>query len=455
LHYMLVKVKPSQLHGTIEANVSKSYAQRAYALAALASSKSSISKTSWSDDAMAALGIVRNLGADVSVEDGVVCIEPNGRVLVDSWDVGEAGLSLRMFAPIAALHHREITIEGRGSLLGRPTDFIAETLIAMGATVEGKALPLKIRGPLQAGTYQIDGNFSSQLLTGLLIALPTLNGDSQLIVDNLKSIPYIDMTMEMIKTFGGEIRHDDYRTFDIRGGQTYTGTNLNIEADWSGLAFILVAGAIARSMLGAREEAGTSQVVVMGVKKESFQADKAIVDVLQTTGCEISFAKDDEKSTDPGSEMESGTVSIAVDSDDLRAFSFDATHCPDLIPPLCILATQCTGESRIFGVHRLQHKESDRALTLRTELRKLGARVDIEGDVMIVRGKQDLTGAETDACGDHRIAMTLVCAGLVARGETRILGAECISKSYHKFYTDIHALHGNVLVDKDLINSKI
>jgi len=425
---MKVTVTPSTLQGSIEANVSKSYAQRAYAIAALSSSSTRISRTSWSDDAIAALRIAQNLGAEIIENDGVVTIEPNKMPVTDSWYVGEAGLSLRMFSAIAASLDRTIRIDGHGSLRGRPTEFITEVLTTMSAEVVGDSLPLTIHGPMVPGRYGVDGSFSSQLITGLLIALPLLDGDTELMVINLTSTPYIDMTLEMMRLFGVEIRCDDYRTFKIRGGQQYVGADLAIEADWSGLAFILVAGAIAGDPMGSGE------VTIKGVARESSQADRAIVDVLHTAGCQVTF----------------GSGVITVKSSVLNAFSFDATHCPDLIPPLSVLATQCVGESRIKGINRLQHKESDRGMTLSSELGKLGVKMKIEGDDMSITGKQMLEGAEVDACGDHRIAMALVCAGLVAQGDTKILGAECISKSYHDFYLDIRNLGGKINGDNNL-----
>ncbi len=453
---MKVTVNSSVVHGTIEANVSKSYAQRAYAMAALSTSPTRISRTSWSDDAIAALQIARNLGADVSGEGGILTISPSAVPVTDTWNVSESGLSLRMFSAIAAGLDRVVVMDGHGSLKGRPTEFITEVLSTMGAKVTGEGLPLTIHGPMIPGKYGVNGSFSSQLLTGLLIALPLLEGDTELIVINLTSTPYINMTMEMMHLFGVEVSHNDYRVFNIRGGQKYNGADLAIEADWSGLAFILVAAVI------AGDKTGDSEVTVTGVRKESSQADRAIVDVLHLAGCEVIFSngavdEDSAENKEPdssGNDEKFNEGCITVKSTTLNAFSFDATHCPDLIPPLCVLATQCEGESRISGVHRLQHKESDRGLTLSSELGKMGAKVNIEGDVMIVNGKQALHGAEVDACGDHRIAMAMVCLGLVAQGETSIIGAECISKSYHEFYRDIRALHGKIIGDNTLFISR-
>jgi len=457
---MKVTVTPSILHGSIEANVSKSYAQRAYAMAALSSSTTRIFHTSWSEDALAALQIARDLGAEISQEGGVMTITPNALPVCDTWSAGESGLSLRMYSAIAASLDRVIVIDGHGSLKGRPTEFITEVLSTMGAKVTGEGLPLTIQGPMLPGEYGVNGSFSSQLLTGLLIALPLLKGDTELIVINLTSTPYIDMTMEMMRLFGVVVSHHDYRVFKIRGGQKYIGTDLSIEADWSGLAFILVAGAITA---GTADSARTGvhadlvnpldvtkqgELIIRGVQKNSFQADLAIVEVLQMAGCVISFKEGD------ALERVVNVSNHECGNSGLTAFSFDATHCPDLIPPLCILATQCTGESRISGVDRLQHKESDRGIMLRNELGKLGANINIEGDVMIIEGKQSLHGAEVDACGDHRIAMTLVCAGLVAKGDTTINGAECVSKSYPGFYRDIRVLNGIILGDKALFISR-
>ena len=322
-----------------------------------------------------------------------------------------------MFAAIAALSQQELILTGHSALCNRPADMIPGPLQKLGADCESDNghLPLKINGPLKGGRVKIDGSVSSQFLTGLLISLPVVAADSEINVENLKSKPYIDLTIEILKKFGIHIEHQDYHRFFILGGQKYRPAEFKIEGDFSGAAFLLVAGAL------------YGRIGVTGLNLNSCQADRAILDLLKQSGAQIEFSSDE----------------IRVANSDLRAFACDATHFPDLFPPLVALAAGCKGLSRITGAGRLLYKESDRAAVLKTEFGRLGIDIQIEGDTMLIPGSR-IRGGLVEAHNDHRIAMALTVAGLGADQPVTIDGAECVAKSYPEFFNDLKMVGGNI-----------
>src|SRR3989338_2363519 len=264
-----VRIEPGGVNGIMAAPPSKSMMQRAVTLATLANGTSEISNPSFCDDSKAALGIARALGADVEENENCVKItggiKPQGKGNV-TVNCGESGLCIRMFSPIAALFDKEITLTGNGSLLSRPVGMIEEPLRALGAeckTDNGRP-PVTVRGPMKGGNTRIDASTSSQFISGLLIALALCPEDSKILVNNLKSRPYVEMTLELLERFGINIKHDDKLSeFNISGSQNYTPIHYTIEGDWSGASFLLVAGAISGS------------VSVTGLRASSLQADKA------------------------------------------------------------------------------------------------------------------------------------------------------------------------------------
>jgi 3-phosphoshikimate 1-carboxyvinyltransferase len=345
---------------------------------------------------------------DVLIEGG---LHPTGEIL----NCGEAGLSLRMFSPIAALWHEKLTLTGEGSLLNRPINMLELPLENLGvnvSTTNGHP-PLTVEGPLKGGKATVDGSISSQFLTGLLMALPKAPNDSHLKVENLKSIPYIDMTLTLLKTVGIDVRHTNYETFFIKGMQTYAfpGNEYCVEGDWSGAAFLLTAGAVGGTLM------------VMGLDTTSPQADRKIIRALELAGANIKTTKN--------------TVEIAKTK--LNAFHFDATHCPDLFPPLVALACNCEGKSVIIGVDRLVHKESNRAAALEKEFTALGGEIDIEGNRMEITGKK-LNGGIVDSHNDHRIAMAAAVAAINAKHEVIIHNHQCTAKSYPGFFEDLQSV---------------
>lgn len=410
---MKKSIYPSEPSGTVRAPASKSEMQRAVAAASLADGQSLLVNPSYCDDSKAALEVAQALGSKVSRFSDCVLINggltPPGDVL----DCGESGLGVRMFTPIAALTGMHMTLTGRGSLLKRPVSTIEQSLLELGAEVTSNngLLPVEVKSKLRGGTTVIDGSLSSQFLTGLLMALPMAEKDSVITVNSLKSRQYIDITLKILEHFSIKVENSGYSEFRIKGGQRYVPSLIEIEGDWSGAAFLLCAGAVA------------GRVTVTGLDTLSLQPDRAITDALKSAGAVITEGK--------------GIITAGRGS--LRGFTFDATGCPDLFPPLAALALYCEGETRILGASRLAHKESDRGSVIRSELGKLGGIVNIEGDAMIIR-KSEVTGGITDSHGDHRIAMACAVAALGASGPVTIDHAESVDKSYHEFYRDMATL---------------
>jgi 3-phosphoshikimate 1-carboxyvinyltransferase len=438
-----VTIHPSKLKGAIQAPASKSSMQRACAAALLSNGETTIQNPGHSNDDKAALGIIKALGAAIEINGEEVKVGSEGFPLTThhsplTIDCGESGLSIRMFTPLVALSDKEITINGSGSLVTRPMDFFDEILPQLGVKVksnEGK-LPMTIQGPLQPKNIEVDGSLSSQFLTGLLMAYgaappnPSPGGASDsnsstvtIKVRNLKSKPYIDLTLDVMKQFGLNVpENKDYEEFvfhkessqvPLTGGfrGAYT-----VEGDWSGGAFLLVAGAIA------------GPIHVRGLDLSSTQADKAIIDALMAANAGIAM----------------DAKGIQLHPTEMNGFYFDATDCPDLFPPLVALAAYCKGKTTIKGVSRLAHKESDRGLTLQDEFDKMGVTIDLQDDLMIVHGTGKVRGADVHSHHDHRIAMACAVAGLKADSEMVIEEAQAVKKSYPDFYEDLKLLGANV-----------
>ena len=410
-------VSAGSIRGTIAPPSSKSYAQRAIALALLAEGRSILRNIEFCKDTRSALKCIEALGAKVEyIDDSTIAIEGGLKPQSSTLNVGESGLATRLFTPIASLNPTPITIEGEGTLLYRPMTMMIEPLRQLGVQVRdgGGFLPIEVQGPMHGGDITVDGSVSSQFITGLLLALPLAQEDTTLHVTSPVSIPYIDMTIETARLFGVEIMHNegDYTQFFIEGRQQYTPADIAIEGDWSGAATLLVAGAIA------------GEVTVKNISTLSKQADTAICHALERAGAGLIIEQD----------------SITVSKRKLRGFEFDATNAPDLFPALAALAAAAEGESVIIGTDRLRHKESDRAETICHEYEKLGIEVDIsEKNIMRIRGGEILP-ATTFSHNDHRIAMSIAISALRCQGEVVIENAECVEKSYPTFFKDLESI---------------
>ena len=421
---MIVSVQPAKVSGKINVPASKSSMQRACAAALLTPGTTVLSGYGDSNDERAAIEIITQLGAKVERIKNELVITSSDTIFKTAFPdknlnvhCGESGLSMRMFAPIAALFNFSITFIGEGSILTRPMNFFDEHLPPLGVDImsnDGK-LPLTIKGPLRPKEITVDGSLSSQFLTGLLFAFAkACTAPVSIRVRNLQSKPYIDLTLAVLDHFGFNVTHKNYEVFTIspRNPSPHHSIKYKVEGDWSNAAFLLVAGAIA------------GEITLCGTNLNSSQGDKAIMQALYDSGAGVHVKKDE----------------ITINNQKLKGFTFDATHCPDLFPPLVALAVNCSGTTTINGVHRLTHKESNRAVTLRKEFRKMGADIEYEGDVMTIHGGTKLKGTTVSSHNDHRIAMACAVAALTATGTTEIEGAEAVNKSYPGFYKDLEAI---------------
>ena len=424
---MKVIIQPSQLSGIIVAPASKSSMQRACAAALLSHHECHIFNPGRSNDDKAALEIIQNLGATVTqMDDTFIVIKsaycsPKIQSVNNTINCGESGLSIRMFTPLAALASNKITILGEGSLTTRPMNFFDEILPQLQVQIqsnEGK-LPMQVQGPLQVKNISVDGSLSSQFLTGLLMAFSAseIEEEVTITVNNLKSKPYIDLTLDVMKNFGLHLpENKNYQQFIYKKNTLEQDRSkiiqYTVEGDWSGGAFLLVAGAIC------------GNVKVRGLQISSTQADKAILDALMAANAGVAMdAKE-----------------ITLHAANLKAFDFDATDCPDLFPPLVALAAYCNGITTIKGVSRLEHKESNRGLTLQEEFGKMGVKIELDGNEMKIYGGNGVKGASIHSRHDHRIAMACAVAALKADGESTIEEAQAINKSYPDFYSHIASL---------------
>ena len=411
---MKTTIHKGRIAGSITAPASKSYAQRAVAAALLAGGETTLTHLDLCNDTRAALDVARRLGASVSHEGTTYTIRGGLNPVSTKLNIGESGLATRLFTPIASLCHMPITINGEGSILRRPIEMMEDPLQALGVEVisNGGYLPISVKGPMRGGEIHVDGSLSSQFITGLLMTLPLSPNDTVLHVENLKSRPYVDMTIDLAARFGVAIEHNNYEQFYIAGGQHYTPCTYNIEGDWSGASCLLVAGATAGS------------ITIRNLNHISLQADLAIIEALARAGAEIITTNS----------------SVTVHGGPLHAFEFDATDCPDLFPALAALAASCEGTSVLTGTQRLTYKESNRAKTIAEVFGRLGIGVDLsEENTMRITGGP-VSSAVVDSHNDHRIAMAAAVAALSSDDSVVIEGADAADKSYPNFWNDLDTL---------------
>ncbi len=403
------------LAGRVIVPPSKSDAQRAILAAGLANGQSVLSHTGTSNDVRAMIRNIRQFGAEVYEEGESLVITGTTNFPEQLYlNCGESGLGLRLMAGVCAAHHGRYELTGEGSILRRTHSFFTESFPKWGvaAALNEGHLPLRLSGRLRGGNLEANGSASSQYVSGLLMGLPLVDEDSILKVNGLTSRPYVDMTLSTLETFGIRIVEDEKDTFCISGNQQYRATAYTIEGDWSAAAYWLTAAAIGHP------------VKVAGLQKESLQADKALLQALESAGCEVHWNAEE----------------LAVNATSLRAFTFDATHCPDLFPALVTLAAFCPGVSVIKGLGRLANKESDRGKALQEEFGKLGLTIELKGDEMHIYGGTPLHSGRVNSHEDHRMAMCLSIAGTRIPGGIVIEGAEAVSKSYPGFWEDLTSL---------------
>ena len=435
---------------------SKSFAQRAIVAAALAEGTSHLGGYSPCGDNEAALEVARALGASVKVDGRMVTVRgigaAPGMLHLETLHTGESGFLTRQMIPLlAALNDGPVTVTGEKTLLRRPLAGAHDMMASFGVSLREEPcdeprpkarkidcfVPLTVHGPLLPGRADVNGRDGSQLISGLLSALPLCEGRSTVFVHDPRSIPYMFITLDVLRKFcvvaDSEMEGDDEFmetqdfskctgvTFRIKGGQRYQAADFDIEGDWSGAAPWLVAGAV------------FGRVRLAGLDTRSLQADLSILDILSDAGASISQMDD----PDGGS---CGVVNVQMAP--LQAFFTDATHCPDLFPMLSVLAAFCEGESHILGVGRLAHKETDRAKAILEMLTAFGVEASIADDELIVKGMslarrllcgRLLQGGRYASHGDHRMVMALSVASLGASSPVVIDDTACVAKSYPDF----------------------
>ena len=442
---------------------SKSFAQRAIIAAALADGTSCLGGYSPCGDNDAALEVAKALGAKVELEGSKVTM--TGRPAqgtvgepVEPLHVGESGLLTRLMIPLLAALQQgenapsEIGITGEGTLPNRPLKGATEIMARFGTVLrpqggqEGEIkVPLTVQGPLLPGKVDISGKDGSQLISGLLMALPMLQGDSTIHIHDPKSIPYMFITVDVLRKFGirigSEMEGDEEFmetqdwglcsgiSFKIKGNQKYSPASFDIEGDWSAAANFLVAGAV------------FGKVQLAGLDTKSLQADISIMDILMDAGASLSQT---EAVGEP--DRTAGTGVITAQRAPLRAFDTDLNNCPDLFPAVSILAAFCNGTSHILGFKRLASKESDRGKAILETLTKMGVSAFAEGDCLTIEGATLenrllngtlLKGGDYSSFHDHRMAMALTVASLGADGPVVIDDTACVAKSFPGFYSAI------------------
>ncbi len=469
--------RPLHCDTALNMPASKSFAQRAIIAAALADGESRLEGYSPCGDNEAAIEVAKALGAEVRVEAAGVRSDlsdsstdtATGTTLTikgagssvnmpDKLNVGESGLLTRLMIPIVAAlgKGQPIEIDGIGTLPARPLKGASEIMAGFGTVLRPLNpapevhVPLTVQGPLLSGKTSVSGKGGSQLISGLLMALPLLPGDSTLHIHDPKSIPYMFITADVLRRFGirigsemegGEdfLETQDWSlctgiTFKIKGGQKYSPAAFDIEGDWSAAANFLVAGAL------------FGDVRLTGLDTTSLQADISIMDILMEAGASLSQLDEEPQAEDEPAEEAVAPQGhrglITAQKAPLRAFDTDLNNCPDLFPIVAILAAFCHGRSNIQGFKRLASKESDRGAAILNMLTQMGVEASAAGDILSITGESVesrllnghlLKGGEYTSSHDHRMAMALTVASWCADSPIQIDDTTCIAKSFPAF----------------------
>ena len=414
---MNITVFPSQLNGAVTAPPSKSDVHRAVICAALSGDVCRITPVAFSNDIRATVGCVESLGARCDYSGGALTVDGTKMFKIKSaeLDCGESGSTLRFLIPIAAAGGVKTTFTGKGRLPERPIGIYLDCLPKAGVEciTEG-GLPLTIDGRLQSGEFKVAGDVSSQFITGLLLALPLLDGDSKITLTSpLKSTGYVDMTINCMERFGVKVeRLSD--GFSVGGNQRYIPQDYTCEGDWSQAAFFMAAGAL------------SGDVTVRGLARKTAQGDMEIAELLTRMGAKLEYTAD----------------GVRVRKSELKAVDVDAGDIPDLVPILSVLLSFAEGESRVYNAERLRIKESDRLKTTAAMLNSLGGKVTELPDGLVIQGVKSLQGGTVDGANDHRIVMAACVAALRCKDEVVITDSESINKSYPDYFEEYKRLGG-------------
>ncbi len=423
-----ITVKCGPVSGSVSVPASKSVVHRLLICAALAEMPCTVSAQNISKDIDATISCLNSMGAEIvkscsdekieSMNGSVqVCITVNKGVTrggeCDAY-CGESGSTLRFLIPVACALGKDVRFHMEGKLPERPHSVLTDELRKHGATVSQKGSILEIGGMLSAGTFRIAGNVSSQFISGLLFALPLLDGDSKIVITGKReSESYIGMTLDAVISSGIEVRTTS-DGFLVGGGQSYAVKEFcEAERDWSGAAFLFC--------MGAMSEKG---ITVCGMNSASHQGDRKIIDLIKEFGCEVIYNGSD----------------ITVKKGKCRPLDVDASDIPDLVPVLSILFCAAKGRSVIRNAQRLRFKESDRLASTSAMIRSLGGEAEVTEDGLVIYGTGSLVGGKVDTFNDHRIAMSAATAAGICRSDVIIPGASCADKSYPGFFNVLNNL---------------
>lgn len=413
---MISTVPGGQRSGSVKVPASKSMAHRALIMAALGKSPVNILCDGISKDIEATVNCLNAIGADIEIKDGEIAVCPISELPKNTCRLkcGESGSTLRFMLPIVGALGIDAEFYPEGRLIDRPLAPLDRVLAEHGVTVTKGSETIRCGGKMTSGIFRLAGNVSSQYISGLLMALPLLDGDSKLVVTgDIQSKSYIEMTEDVIKTSGIDLGKSDF-TYSIKGGQMIKmPAEFEVEGDYSSASFFLCTGALSND-----------GITVKGLRAESKQGDRAILGILERFGASVI----------------ENSEGITVKKNTLKGITIDASQIPDIIPPLCVVAAAAEGETNIVNAERLRIKESDRIATTVSLLNSLGASAQELESGIVVNGKSILAGGTSDSFNDHRIAMSAATAALVCQGSVTVLGAECVSKSYPRFWDDFAGL---------------
>ena len=420
-----IVVNPGYLEGTVETPASKSFAHRALFCAMLSGAECEIENVDMSSDIEATMGCVQQLGAKCTYDEEQRKIVVSSREDLDfekvyRFDCRESGSTLRFLLPIVACLGVNGYFFGQGRLPERPLDMFADIFLDQPGIIfraTNDKLPATVEGKLQSGIFEVDGQVSSQHLSGLLMALPLLDGDSEVILKTgLQSAGYVAITFSVLESFGVEVM-PTYNGYKVKGGQQYYAEKYFVEQDYSQAAFWMVAASI------------SGDITLSGLNRNSVQGDRQIVKLLEQFGAEVAI-KDD-------------SIRVCREYPLLRNRIIDASQIPDLVPVLASLAAFTPGKTIINNAARLRFKESDRLAAVADGLSRIGATIIEKDDGLEIIGSDELEGgAEVNSYNDHRIVMALAVAALKCKNRITINNYKCINKSYPKFFEHFNMLGG-------------
>jgi len=423
-----LRITPSSVTGEVAAPPSKSYTHRAVILTSLATGESLIDNPLLSDDTIYTIDACRSLGADIKLEsDRLIINGTSGQIRVtpgrERIFVGNSGSTIRMVAPLAALAPTKVVLDGDSRLRQRPVGDLLSALESLGAkarSLENNGCPpIEIRGgKLNGGEVTISGQISSQHISALLMIAPyTKDGLRVKVADELRSRPYIDITLNVMRDFGVEAVNRNYKEFLVKGSQRYQARRYQIEGDYSSAAYFLAAGAI-----------GGKPVTVKNLKNNSAQGDKSLLNILSQMGCSVEHQKE---------------AVMVSRRDELKGVTIDMGDYPDLVQTVAAVAAYAQGKTEITNIGHLRFKETDRISDTAAELGKMGIKVEVTDNTMLIYGGKP-RGAEIEARNDHRMAMSVSIAALFAEGNSIINGAEAVTKSYPRFFNDLTSLRAKI-----------